>query len=146
MKDVNEMGINPLILAAFEAWQNASSDEEKAALLARCDARYNEMSEEQKIAFRGMCKDAVQRIYDDVMDDKAAEMTAQLREQLKTLAPALSLGYLAKTYFGKSSAWLYQRLNGNVVNGKAAHFTCEEIKTFKAALADLGAQLSAAAA
>ena len=30
--------------------------------------------------------------------------------------------------------------------GKVAHFTCEEIKTFKAALADLSAQLSAAAA
>ena len=146
MKDISEMGINPLVLADFETWQNAPTKEEREAFLARCNARYDEMSEEQKTAFREMCKDAVRRIYNDVMDDKAAEMTAQLREQLKSLAPALSLGYIAKTYFGKSSTWLYQRLNGNVVNGKVVHFTCEEIKTFKAALADLGAQLSAAAA
>ena len=140
------MGINPLILADFEAWQNARTEEEKAAILARCDARYDEMSDDQKAEFRTMCKDAVKRIYDDVMDDKAARLTEQLREQLKSLTPALSLGYFAKTYFGKSSAWLYQRLNGNVVNGKVAHFTCEEINTFKAALADFSAKLSAAAA
>ena len=140
------MGINPLVLADFEAWENAPTEEEKKAYMARCNARYEEMSDEQKAAFGEMCKDAIRRIYNDVMDDKAAEMTSQLREQLKVLAPALSLGYIAKTYFGKSSTWLYQRLNGNVVNGKAAHFTCDEIKTFKAALADLGAQLSAAAA
>lgn len=140
------MGINPLILADFETWQKASTEEEKKAFLASCNARYNEMNEEQKAVFHGMCKDAVKRIYDDVMDDKAAEMTEHLREQLKALAPALSMGYIAKTYFGKSSAWLYQRLNGNMVNGKAAHFTCEEIKTFKAALADLSTQLSVAAA
>lgn len=146
MKDINEMGINPLVLADFEVWQNASTEEEKEAFIAHCNDRYNEMSEEQKATFRNMCQDAVKRIYEDVMENKAAEMTAQLREQLKALTPALSLGYIAKTYFGKSSAWLYQRLNGNVVNGKVVHFTCEEIKKFKAALADLGAQLSAAAA
>ena len=140
------MGINPLVLADFEAWQNATTKEEKDAIMTRCDARYDEMSDEQKAEFRKMCKDAVKRIYDDVMDDKAARRTEELRMQLKTLAPALSLGYIAKTYFGKSSTWLYQRLNGNVVNGKVAHFTCEEIKTFKAALADLGARLSSAAA
>lgn len=140
------MGINPLVLADFETWQNAQTEEEKDAFLASCNARYNEMNDEQKAEFRKMCKDAVKRIYDDVMDDKATRMTDQLRVQLQTLVPALSLGYIAKNYFGKSSTWLYQRLNGNIVNGKVAHFTCEEIKTFKAALADLGAQLSAAAA
>ena len=140
------MGINPLVLADFEAWQSAQTEEEKNAILARCDARYDEMSDDQKAEFQKMCKDAVKRIYDDVIDDKAARLTEQLRLQLNTLAHALSLGYIAKTYFGKSSTWLYQRLNGNVVNGKVAHFTCEEIKTFKAALADLSAQLSAAAA
>jgi len=104
------------------------------------------MSDSQKAAFHEMVKDAVKRIYDEVMDDKAARQTEQLRVQLQALAPALSLGYIAKTYFGRSSTWLYQRLNGNVVNGKIAHFTCEEIKTFKAALADLGTKLSTAAA
>ena len=146
MKDISELGINPLVLADFETWQNAPTEEEKDAILARCNARYDEMSDDQKAEFRKMCKDAVKRIYDDVMDDKATRMTEQLRMQLKALAPALSLGFIAKTYFGKSSTWLYQRLNGNVVNGKIAHFTCDEIKTFKSALADLGTQLSAAAA
>ena len=39
------------------------------------------------------------------------------------MAKALSLSYIAQKYFGKSRAWLMQKVNGNTVNGKTAAFT-----------------------
>jgi hypothetical protein len=56
---------------------------------------------------------------------------------LEDVANAISLSYIAKTYFGKSKAWLYQRLKGYNVNGKPARFTDEERKRFIDALHDL---------
>ncbi|MDR3062484.1 MAG: DUF5053 domain-containing protein [Dysgonamonadaceae bacterium] len=47
-----------------------------------------------------------------------------------------------KTYFNKSDAWLYQRINGNVVNGKPAYFTHQEIEKLKFALNDISKKLS----
>jgi len=52
------------------------------------------------------------------------------------------MSYIAKTYFGKTKTWLYQRLNGNKVNGKEARFTEEEARQLQAALHDLGQRLS----
>ncbi len=65
-----------------------------------------------------------------------------LRKRLKDILPAISLAYVAKTYFGKSRQWLYQRINGNLVNGKPARFTPAELRTLDAALKDLAARLS----
>ena len=48
MKDISEMGINPLILADFEAWQNARTEEEKAAIRAREEAKRKEAEEKAK--------------------------------------------------------------------------------------------------
>lgn len=61
--------------------------------------------------------------------------------KLGNIAQAISLSYIANTYFGKSRSWLYQRLNGHNVNGKQAQFTAEEKKQFASALKDLSIQL-----
>lgn len=65
-----------------------------------------------------------------------------LREQLKEVIPIVSLAYVAKTYFNKTRQWLYQRINGSLVNGKPARFTPEEIETLNNALKDIGNRLS----
>ena len=52
---------------------------------------------------------------------------------------------IATTYFGKSQSWLMQRINGNIVNGKEAHFNAAEAKQLEAALHDLGNKLLAIA-
>lgn len=65
-----------------------------------------------------------------------------LREQLKDILPAVSLAYVAKTYFNKTRQWLYQRINGTLVNGKPAKFTPEEIATLNNALRDIANRLS----
>lgn len=65
-----------------------------------------------------------------------------IRNRLKTVLPAISLAYIAKTYFHKSRSWLNQRINGNTVNGVQAKFSQEELHTLDAALQDLSAKLS----
>ena len=69
-----------------------------------------------------------------------------LRDKMKEVLPAISVSYIARKYFGKSSSWFYQRLNGNRVNGKEATFTPNELSTLSAALNDIGKKLSAMSA
>lgn len=65
-----------------------------------------------------------------------------VREQIESVLPAISISYISKEYFHKSKEWFYQRLNGNIVNGKPAAFTEEEIKTLNLAFKDLGKKIS----
>ena len=74
--------------------------------------------------------------------------TAHIESKMEDIAPiVLTSGdpkrceYIAKTYFNKSRQWLYQRINGNIVNGKQASFTKEEIDILNHALNDIGNRL-----
>lgn len=49
----------------------------------------------------------------------------------------LPLSYIAKHYFGKSHAWLSQRINGTKVRGKVYTLSEEQKATFNAAMQDL---------
>jgi hypothetical protein len=64
-----------------------------------------------------------------------------MANKLGDISHAISLSYIANTYFGKSRSWLYQRLNGHKVNGKQAQFSTEEKEKFAFALNDLSRQL-----
>lgn len=63
------------------------------------------------------------------------ELTIKI--QLQEVSEIVSLSWIAKKYFGKTKNWLYQRINGNIVNGKPCRFTNEEIETFNHALKDI---------
>ena len=69
------------------------------------------------------------------MADINKELT--VKEQLKDISEVVSLSYIAKKYFGKSRAWLYQRINGNVVRGQVYKLSPEEIDTLNFALHDI---------
>ena len=60
-----------------------------------------------------------------------------VREAITDIRISISLGDIARRYFGKSAAWFYQRLNGTTVNGKPAEFKEEERQLLKGALLDL---------
>lgn len=68
---------------------------------------------------------------------------AHVRHQLGNVPEVINLSYIAKHYFCKSRTWLYQRMNGNKVNGKTAFFTRAERKQLEEALHDIGEQLLA---
>ena len=70
------------------------------------------------------------------------EHELKIRDQLKEVADILPLSYIAKNYFGKSAAWLYQRINGNKVRGKVYTLNREEVATFNRALKEIGNKIS----
>lgn len=70
------------------------------------------------------------------------EQELRIRDQLKEVAEILPLSYIAKNYFGKSAAWLYQRINGNKVRGKVYTLNHEEVVTFNRALKEIGNKIS----
>ena len=84
--------------------------------------------------------------FDDGMRKIIAEADEMIfRAKLGDLPNALSFSYIAQKYFGKSRAWLMQKVNGNKVNGKVAAFTHEERCQFREALKDLSEKMSAIA-
>lgn len=64
-----------------------------------------------------------------------------IRRKLGKITDMVSMSYIASHYFGKSRAWIFQRINGNMVNGKPAQFTQEELKKLDQAIKDISRQL-----
>lgn len=60
---------------------------------------------------------------------------------LADVTEIVSISYIAKKYFNKSRAWLAQRINGNIVNGKPAQFSSDELRTLKTALEDISLKM-----
>lgn len=121
------------MMADFEKYKNMSSEERLCFQESRA-RRIEAMTEEEKAAFKNSTRQALVAVKEELED-------INLTLDLGDVAQALSLSYIAKAYFGKSKAWLYQRLNGHKVNGKPARFTEEERKRFAEALLDLSQQI-----
>jgi len=68
-------------------------------------------------------------------EQKVKELT--MAEKFGEITDMVSMAYIAKAYFGKSRSWLAHKMNGNIVNGKAAQFTPEELVTLRGALQDM---------
>lgn len=60
---------------------------------------------------------------------------------LADITEIVSISYIAKKYFNKSRAWLAQRINGNIVNGKPAQFSSDELIMLKTALVDISLKM-----
>jgi len=108
------------------------SGEELDLFLVDMKARYT--SPEDKEAIRKHLLGELADIKSE-MADINKELT--VKEQLKDISEVVSLSYIAKKYFGKSRAWLYQRINGNAVRGQVYKLSPEEIDTLNFALRDI---------
>lgn len=75
---------------------------------------------------------------------KAKRSDVDVCALLSEVKDFVRLAPLAERYFGKGGAWLSQRINGNLVNGKPASFTSSELQNLSAALADVGIHLISA--
>ncbi|MFR5684722.1 DUF5053 domain-containing protein [Butyricimonas paravirosa] len=78
----------------------------------------------------------------DLKDMNALAEEIRVREKMEAILPMISVSYLAKHYFGKSSSWLYQRINGNKVHGKPAKFTAQELEKLRYALREIGQNIA----
>ena len=68
-----------------------------------------------------------------------------IKVQLMEVSKIVSLSYIADTYFNKTRQWLYQKINGNIVNGKVAKFTPAEKQTLNYALKDISNKIGSIA-
>lgn len=71
-------------------------------------------------------------------------MTAEkvsTKEQLKDIALDVTWSKIAQKYFGKSSSWIYNKINEVDGNGGKGGFTEDEKQQFKGALYDLAERI-----
>jgi hypothetical protein len=72
-------------------------------------------------------------------------MTSDMQKHLQKLQhvlPVISVSYLAKNYFNRTPQWFYQRLNGNIVNGKQSAFNENELVILRNALSDISKEIN----
>ncbi|WP_418443070.1 DUF5053 domain-containing protein [Alistipes shahii] len=104
---------------------------------AEREAIFDQIRAEMDTDAEGVAKAVLAQITET--NERAKE--AIIKDQIKDILPVISLSYIAKEYFGKTKEWLYQRVNGNIVNGKPAKFTDEEKQTLNFALKDIAKKL-----
>ncbi len=140
--DLDKYLPNAAMKAEFEKFKTLKTKEEKDAFAQERKANYENMTEEDKAAYRLAAEEGIASTAKACNDFISRAEEEVLREKLGELPEAISLSYVAKKYFGKSRSWIYQRINGYSVNGKQAQFTQEELDTFKFALNDIGSLLN----
>ena len=101
-------------------------------------AYFDDVVEGKKPAFK-LTADEYEQGMRKIIED-ADEMI--FRAKLGDLPDALSFSYIAQKYFGKSRAWLMQKVNGNKIHGKTVTFTDDERRQFREALEDLSKKMS----
>lgn len=68
-----------------------------------------------------------------------------VKAKMSDILTAVSWREIARTYFGKSSSWLYHKLDGIDGNGGSGGFTVDETAQLKGALCDLSDRIRRAA-
>lgn len=88
-------------------------------------------------------KEAIRKHLDKTLDTIANNVESisnhlTIREQMNEIIDLIPLSYIAKNYFGKSRAWLYQRINGYRIRGHVYTLNEKELEIFNRALKDIG--------
>lgn len=76
---------------------------------------------------------------------QAKTLIPDVKAKMSDILVAVSWREIARTYFGKSSSWLYHKLDGIDGNGGAGGFTPDEALQLKGALCDLSDRIRRAA-
>lgn len=114
--------------------------EESLSLNKRADEIISSLTEGEKQLFFEAVKNDIDSVTDDLRD---AKRTLTIKEKLEPILEGLNVSYISRRYFKRSPHWFYQRLNGNIVNGKPASFTEQELSTLNLALHDIGEMILA---
>lgn len=98
-----------------------------------------QLTDEEKKVSSAFFTEGILSIQEDI---SSINEKISMKEQLEDISQLVSLSYIAKRYFGKSRAWLYQRINGNKVRGKVYTFSESEKKIFNDAIQDIANRIS----
>lgn len=117
--------------ASLAGREDAKSEARKAEILSYIKTHANDADREEAKAFIGQ---KMEQIKDNV---------EVLRKQIETEDyKLLPLRYIAEVYFGKSAAWLSQRLNGSEVRGHVYTLSTEQKDIFNQAVQEIGKRIS----
>ena len=114
----------------FEQFSKLATKEDKDAFAEQRKEKFKQLAPEEQSKIEAQTINGIKNISDRV-DDLINGV------RLGEVANIISLSYISKKYFGKTRQWLYQRLNGNMVNGKRAKFTDDERKILSKALDEI---------
>ena len=117
-----------------ELYSGSNAEEFEKQYLSICENFSNEREQVDKY-MKNIIEDSINKTDTFIEDTK-------IKIQLMEITEIVSLSYIAKKYFNKTRAWLYQKVNGNKVNGKSASFTQEEINTLNSAFQDISKKLA----
>lgn len=113
----------------------ATTEEDKFEHKKRFNTFVKSLSASDRKEFLMEFEKAAKQAVDEA---KRLAIIAERKEKLDKVLDFASMSYIAEHYFGKTRQWLYQRINGNIINGKPADFTPDELKTLSLALSELG--------
>lgn len=68
-------------------------------------------------------------------------VNTEVKSKLKDVYLSITWSKIAHQYFGKSSSWLYNKMNGRDGNGGEGEFTAEEIEVLKKGLIDFAERI-----
>lgn len=114
--------------------QAKARGEEREAIDRTLDTISKEFPDEFGAAFKALVAETNERAN--------AVLCAQI---VKSLQGVVVMRYIAEHYFHRSNAWLHQRINGNLIQGKPVSFSDAEVKIFKSALEDISRMIHDAA-
>lgn len=123
----------------------AARGEERERLDKQMDEFFAKLDERQQAVVRAAVDGDFRHIRRQM--DEADELARRidLRRQMQEILPFINVAAFSRHYFGRSSSWFYQRFNGNLVHGRKAAFTDDELKLFADALREVGSRISRAA-
>lgn len=126
----------------FQAFMDAQNPEEQDCVVRKYNEWFASLSESEQHKVTAARMESMRNFLEGAQINLTKLDAAIIRDKLGEIPDALSMSYIARTYFGKTSTWLYQRINGNKVNGREAGFTPNEARQLQNALHDLGHKLS----
>lgn len=115
-------------------YKSLKTEDEKTTFDKKMDHTLAEMTPDERKAFQ---KAFLLSARQTVSEAREVKEDIELKLLLSDVDNYLSLSQIAQDYFGKTRSWLYQRINGSIVNGKPAKFTVEEQQQLSNALLDI---------
>ena len=125
------MGTEEKLNSLISEFRSLKTEDERNAFDVKMKDVLAKMGSEERKAFRQAFLVSAKNT---ISEAKQLKEEINSRLQLNGIENYLSLSRIAEEYFGKSRSWLYQRINGLIVNGKPAQFTPEERKKLADAL------------
>jgi len=122
------------ITGLMQEMHNAKTEIEQEIVKNKVMEQFDSLSENEKELVR---ETFIKSLDNVIKETKEFLEDVDLKIEMLEISKFISLSQIAKTYFGKTRTWLYQRLYGYKVNGKPAQFTPIERQTLANALKDI---------